>query len=159
MKLLLLLPLLFTASFPKQMPGKYFDTYCNARFGYCINYPVFLIPKAESENGDGRVFVNKEGVTVVTVYGTLNQDANGNPIALKRQYELDVQRLSQSKAVITYQKLGQNFYVVSGQKNKKIFYRKMIGKGDAYCYAILEYNRMEKNIYDSVSVAIFKSFK
>jgi len=32
-----------------------FDTYCNARFGYCIHYPNDLLyPQREADNGDGR---------------------------------------------------------------------------------------------------------
>ena len=39
-----------------------FNKYCNARFGYCIDYPKqHFIPQPESENGDGRIFKNKKG--------------------------------------------------------------------------------------------------
>jgi len=159
MKLLLLLFLLFSSNLPKKRLIKNIDTYCNARFEYCIDYPTFLIPKPESENGDGRIFVNKEGTKVLTVYGSLNQDINGDPIPLKRQYALDVQRLVSSKTKITYQKLGKGFYVVSGERNENTIYQKMIAKKNAFCYSILEYNRSAKDVYDSVSILIFKSFK
>jgi len=159
MKLLLLISLLFASNVQKSHLSNDYKTYCNSRFGYCIDYPTFLTPNPESENGDGRVFVNKENAKVLTVYGRLNQDADGNPISLKMQYSLDIQNLTSSRTKITYKKLGKDFYVVSGERNKKIFYQKMIIKNDAYCYSILEYNKLAKGIYDSVSVSIFKSFK
>ncbi|MDB5279259.1 MAG: hypothetical protein JWR61_4214 [Ferruginibacter sp.] len=158
MKLLLFVSLLFTTNFQRRDLTKDFETYCNARFGYCIDYPTFLIPNPESENGDGRVFVNKEGTKVLTVYGRLNQDVDGNPVSLKRQYTLDIENLALSKAKITYQKLGKNFYVLSGEKNNRIFYQKMIAKKNSYCYSILEYNKLAKDVYGAVSVTIFKSF-
>jgi len=135
------------------------NTYCNARFGYCINYPKFLIAQPESQNGDGRIFTNKEGQKILTGFGRLNQDADGNAISLNKQYTSDIQELSKAKSNISYQKLGKDFYILSGHKNGKIFYQKMIVKNDTFCFAILEYQDSDKPIYDSVSVDIFKSFK
>ncbi|MEI9947196.1 MAG: hypothetical protein WDN26_23645 [Chitinophagaceae bacterium] len=51
-----------------------FDTYCNARFGYCIDYPGILFPQPESENGDGRVFKDKQGNEALIVFGRLSMD-------------------------------------------------------------------------------------
>ena len=38
-----------------------FDTYCNERFAYCVDYPKALVyPRPESKNGDGRIFKKKK---------------------------------------------------------------------------------------------------
>lgn len=156
--LLVLVTLLFsrnTESINRQAP----KTYCNNRFGYCINYPLFLIPQRESYNGDGRVFINKEGKLILTVFGRLNMDVDGNAIPLSKQYAADTKELLAAKVTITYKKLGKGFYVLSGTKQEKIFYRKVILKGDAFCFALLEYAAAGKAIYDSVSADIFRSFK
>jgi hypothetical protein len=136
-----------------------YKSYCNSRFGYCIDYPAFLAAQPESENGDGRVFNNKKGITILTVFGRINQDADGNPLSLKNQYESDIKDLSLSKKNITYKKLGKTFYVLSGTKNETIFYKKTIVKDDAFCFAILEYSRQDKMLYDTVSAHLAKSFQ
>ena len=136
-----------------------YQTYCNSRFQYCINYPDFLIAEPESANGDGRIFIDKTGTEVLRVYGRLNQDANGDPITLKSQYLVDVQSIKSEKKKITYQTLGKNYYVISGQQGNYIFYKKAIIKGDAFCFAMLNYNKLGKETYDPVSAEIHRSFK
>jgi len=141
-----------------------FDTYCNARFGYCIEYPEGIIyPQPESQNGDGRVFKNKQSEEVLTVFGRMNADPDGGTISLEQQYDDDLHGALEENGnkdrVITYQKLGKTFFVISGYKKGKIFYQKTILKEDAFAYAILEYSENEKEIFDKVSTRLFKSFK
>ncbi|MBO9563895.1 MAG: hypothetical protein J7621_14025 [Niastella sp.] len=138
------------------------DQYCNARFGYCINYPAaVLTPQEEAQNGDGRRFTNKRGEVILTVFGRLNQDANGDPMTLQQQFAQDVTKLEKASAstVISYKKKGTNFYVLSGTKGSKIFYHKMIIKEDAFCFALLEYPKADKQTYDVYSKVVFDTFK
>lgn len=139
-----------------------FNTYCNARFNYCVDYPADLIPQPESTNGDGRVFKNKMNEDVLTVFGTNNLDTD-NKNALEKLYNDDLHRTNEFDTsrdrVITYQKLGETFYVLSGRKKDKIFYQKTIMKNEIFASAILEYSDAEKNIFDKVSEKIFNSFK
>lgn len=141
-----------------------FDLYCNARFAYCIEYPgAILYPQAESQNGDGRVFKNKQGEEVLTVFGRMNADPDGGAISLEQQYNDDLHGAPEENGnkdrVITYQKLGKTFFVISGYKKGKIFYQKTILKEGAFAYAILEYPESEKEIFDKVSTRLFRSFK
>jgi hypothetical protein len=138
------------------------NQYCNGRFGYCIDYPAnVLTPQEEAQNGDGRRFTNKKGEVILTVFGRLNQDANGDPLTLQQQFALDVGSLEKAGAstVITYKKKGANFYVLSGTKENKVFYHKMIIKEDAFCFALLEYPKAEKQTYDAYSKVVFDTFK
>ena len=159
MEIILLLTLLFSPNSTSFTLSFDYDSYCNSRFHYCINFPTFLFAEPESENGDGRIFVNKEGTEVLRVYGRINQDANGNAITLRKQYLLDIKSLNSTKSKITYQKFEKDYYVLSGEKNNRIFYQKVIVKEDAFCYALLNYNRLAKDTYDSVSSEIYRSFK
>lgn len=136
------------------------DAYCNARFGYCIEYPKSkLNPQEEAANGDGRTFTNSKGEVILTVFGRLNMDAEGEVIPFQKQFDNDVARLQQ-KATITYKKAGKDFYVISGQyKNGKIFYHKMIQKEDAFCFALLEYSKEQKPDFDVYAGVVFKTFK
>lgn len=141
-----------------------FDTYCNGRYGYCIDYPSAVVyPQPESYNGDGRVFKNKKGEDVLTVFGRMNASADGGTISLEQQFDDDLHSVDEENGnkdrVITYQKLGKTFFVISGYKKGKIFYQKTILKGDSFAYAILQYDESEKDVFDKVSDRIFKSFK
>lgn len=138
------------------------QTYCNARFGYCINYPdELLIPQEEAQNGDGRKFINKGGKVILTVFGRINQDANGDPITLSKQMANDIAEIEKKPAGgnVTYKKAGKDFYVLSGTKNGKLFYHKMIIKEEAFCFALLEYDQKEKDIYNKYAQVIFNTFK
>jgi len=141
-----------------------FDKYCNARFGYCIDYPIGIIyPQPESYNGDGRVFKNKQGEDILTVWGRNNSDPDFGHILIEQQFNNDLHggevEGDSKDLVITYKKLGKSFFVISGFSKGKIFYQKTIVKGDAYVFAILEYDESEKRTFDKVSEHIFKSFE
>lgn len=136
-----------------------YNQYCNARFSYCLDYPDFLKAQPESPNGDGQIFINKKGDEVLRVFGRLNLDAEGEIISLEQQFKTDIKDNLKKKNVITYKKLGETFFVISGYRNGKIFYQKTILKNDAFAFAILEYSKDEKIIYDKVSTEIFKTFK
>lgn len=135
------------------------DKYYNARFEYCLDYPKFLNPQPESQNGDGRIFINKKGEKILRVFGRLNLDSEGETISLERQYQADIQDNLKKNNVITNKKLGKTFFVISGYRNGKIFYQKTILKNDAFAFAILQYPKDEKETYDKVSMEIFKTFK
>jgi hypothetical protein len=136
------------------------DSYCNARFGYCIDYPAdVLIPQEEAANGDGRKFINRKGAIILTVFGRLNLDSEGEVIPVSKQYNSDLARLKK-EASIKYKTAGKDFYVISGQyKNGKSFYHKMILKNDAFCFAMLEYSDEEKAVFDKYAAVIHKTFK
>lgn len=145
-------------------PALSFGSYCNNRFDYCIDYPKDTIyPQPESQNGDGRVFKNKNGDKVLTVYGHWAMNTDGEDMTLRQQYENDLQGNDEPEGnnnrTITYQKLGTDYFVISGYQDKKIFYQKTILKNGAFCYAILRYNESDKALYDKVSERIFSSFK
>lgn len=141
-----------------------FDRYCNDRYKYCIDYPTDIVyPQPESYNGDGRVFKNKQGDEVLTVFGRMNASPDGGTISLEQQFDDDLHGVDEENGnkdrVITYQKLGKTFFVISGYKKGRVFYQKTILKDDSFAYAILDYSEIEKDIFDKVSEKIFESFK
>jgi hypothetical protein len=140
-----------------------YSVYCNARFGYCVQYPdQVLLPQPESMNGDGRSFQNKKGEVVLSVYGEINEDEDGNLVPIAQQYEKDLKQSKKNASpgdTITYKKLGKTFYVVSGYKKGKIFYEKVIAKDGTFCFAYFNYSPADKEVYNSISTTIFSSFK
>jgi hypothetical protein len=140
-----------------------YGVYCNGRFGYCIDYPKgILFPQPESQNGDGRVFKDKAGEEVLSVFGRIPDGDDGNPISLEQQYDIDIhggEEPEGSKFTLTYQKLSKSFFVISGYANGKIFYQKTILKDGNFAYAILKYDESQKSRFDDFSEKLFRSFK
>ena len=138
-----------------------YDTYCNARFGFCIDYPVHLLEmQPEAANGDGRAFRTPGNEVILLAFGRLDLDAEGNRIPLPQQYRNDLQQYKDSSANITYSRLGRTFYVISGTKRDgRIFYQKTVMKDDVFAFAMLDYSAAERKLYDKVTARVSASFK
>lgn len=141
-----------------------YDSYCNARFGYCIDYPKLLvIPQPEAENSDGRVFTDKSDNEVIRVYGTLildpEDDSSDNKTVLQHQFSKEVKEQQKDGLKISYQKLGKAFYVLSGIKEHKIYYLKTIENANGFARFILQYDLKDSAVYNPISDAVSKSFR
>ena len=153
--------------YPVSDPGRtspedtlHYNTYCNSRCGYCIDYPgdVFY-PQPESTNDDGRIFNNKNGDEVLRVWGMLNMTPDGGENTLNDQFNLDLKEINDKKGIVTYKKEGANFYVISGYLYDKIFYWKLIVLGYDFAEARLQYDEADSVLYNKIAERIFKSFK
>lgn len=130
-----------------------YNTYGNARFGYSISYPSNLVPKGESTNGDGQVFEARDKSAKLTVWGS----HNALNLSFKEMYDADRNEYGNS---VTYKTIGANFYVISGKRNRKIFYQKTIRSADdAYFTFVFEYSESKRAVYDQAAAQIGKSFK
>jgi hypothetical protein len=140
-----------------------FKKYCSSKFGFCVDYPEgILFPQGESDNGDGQMFKSKNAENYLQVYRDYRDMVEENAkFSLEDAYQLDTwsNDPDKPKRVLTYKKLGKNFYVVSGYNNSKVFYQKTIIINDVLATCMLEYNEAEKSIYDKVCDRIYKSFK
>lgn len=146
----------------KVAPSLSYYTYCNSRFDYCIDYPKDIIyPQPESANGDGRIFIDKQGQEILRVFGRNNSDPEFGNITLEQQFHTDLHDIEKQTdhQVITYQKLGNDFFIISGYNKDRFFYQKTILKDGALGYAMLQYEKRDKATFDKISERIFKSFK
>ena len=137
-----------------------FSQYINNRFGFSIDYPKDILEmQSESECGDGNDFMDAKDSVIITVFGRRNEDSEGNKINLSEQLSDDLKELKTDGSMITYQKLGQKFYVISGLKNSKVFYRKTITIDNAFAFTIIEYQQKDSAIYNPLIAPITASFK
>jgi hypothetical protein len=143
-----------------QSPAGY-KAYCNSRFGYCLDYPRFMVPQPESGSGDGRVFEDRKTGATLTVWGrtTTNPDG-GAAYTLAQQFAADLNQMkADTRRQITYNKQEKDFFVISGYVSGHIFYQKTVLQQDAFAYAVLEYPQAAKARYDEVSKQVFKSLR
>lgn len=89
-----------------------FNTYCNDRFDFCVQYPDILIKQPESTNGDGTSFISKDRSIKMSTWGSYG--------SMDEDYIL-----SREGIEITYETKKKTFFVVTGWKNNgNGYYRK-----------------------------------
>lgn len=140
-----------------------YNSYCNAIYNYCIDYPDWLlIPQNESQNGDGRIFTDKSGHEILRVYGIRMLDPEGGDHQLQDQFAKDigdaVSGSAGNKLEVTYKKLGKTFYVISGYKGGKVYYQKMIETKEGFANMILQYSVNDSIVFNKVVGAVARSF-
>lgn len=127
-----------------------YKTYSNARFGYSVSYPAnILIPQGEPDNGDGQVFLSRDGHAEMRVFGRYN---------VQNETLRSAFNSAQEGKSVTYKLLRGNFYVVSGHKDGKIFYEKTMLKGDTFKTFMIEYDEADASTYDAITARVARSF-
>jgi hypothetical protein len=141
---------------PAQTRHEY-RTYHNARFDYSISYPAnLLIPQGESVNNDGQSFLSRNGRTELLVYGSYNSLDQ----TLREVFEQESGRSAEHpNRVVTYKVLRNDWFVVSGTENGRIFYQKTMLRNSTFKSFRIEYDKSEKQTFDPITVFIARSFK
>lgn len=151
--------LIFTLVFWTQLAvaADAYEIYHNDRFDYSIAYPKdILFPQGESDNGDGQKFLSKDAGASLIVYGSNN--------ALNQSLEEVYREESRGgtaenpKKVVTYKVLKDNWFVVSGFNNGRIFYQKTIFAGDVFKTFLFEYDESQRKLYNPITKQLEKSF-
>ncbi|MBK6620899.1 MAG: hypothetical protein IPH04_03440 [Saprospirales bacterium] len=118
------------------------ERYCNARYGFCLDYPgAVLNQKHVSENNDGVAVLSADGNYQLRVYGYFN--VMGWSVSEEYQDFLEVIRSNNNGAPI--KELEKNFtedqFEVLLQVGKMLHYEKTILKGNHFISLTLEANR------------------
>lgn len=132
-----------------------YSTYRNARFGYVVSYPSNLVsPRPEAPNGDGRIFKSKDGRTTLTVWG----ENNVFDRSLKTQMSVARRDWGKDKGHLTYWKLGNGFYVLSGTTGQEIFYEKTIPVDGGFVTMLWQYPKNQKTKFDAAVTRTTRAF-
>lgn len=137
--------------------GMTYNTYANARFGYSIAYPVgILYPQGEADNGDGQKFLSKDGQATMLVYGGHQLD----DVPLSDMYEAASKEkaLNGASRNVTMKVLKKDWFVISGYAGGRVFYQKTMLRNGVIKTFIIEYDRAQKSIYDSITARVSRSF-
>ena len=132
-----------------------YSTYHNARFGYSVLYPSNLVsPRPEAPNGDGRVFKSSDGRATLSVWG----ENNVFDRSLKTQMNEARLDWAKDKAKVTYSKMGNGFYVLSGLTGGQIFYEKTVPIRGGFATMLWQYPRTQKTTYDVAVTRTTRAF-
>ena len=127
-----------------------YTKYCNSRFGFCVSYPVNFGMSPSPDNNDGREFYDREGFSM-TASGMYNVLENSLKDEMKSQEE--------DFDTVTYRKVKDNWYVLSGYKDENILYIKTyMGKETIY-HLYIRYPARLKKEYDKIVSKASRSFK
>ena len=134
----------------------YFNTYYNNRFDFVVDYPSIFIAGEEPTNGDGLSFSHKDAS--LSFFGRNAGIWENDDLANLFNEQ------KKSYATVTYEKLGKNFFVLSGYTSTgQIFYIKTIYKisNESFITGYLVYTETttNKDYYDKIINHIFNSLK
>ena len=145
--ILAILLLLFTSQAYAQLPYK---SYCNTRFGFCVDYPATFGMGPAPTNNDGREFSDQDGFFMI---------ASGMHNALDNSLIEEMKSQEEDFDKITYRVKKKNWFVLSGYKDNDILYLKTyIGKEYIY-HLYIRYPTELKTEYNTLLSTISRSFK
>lgn len=130
--------------------------YRNDRFGLNLLYPADVFkPVRAAEAGDGQLFQSEGGARLLV--GALVNDSGFSPAG----YQNYIAQKSYSQYRIDYRPLGQNWFVLSGEADGRIFYEKVMfscGGRLINSFALL-YSTEERGKFDVILQRMEKSFR
>ncbi|PCH48267.1 MAG: hypothetical protein COC23_00295 [Hyphomicrobiales bacterium] len=114
------------------------QTYRNHEHGFSVEYPADLFTqRGPSENWEGVRFSTQDGRRFLSVYGF----NNGDELPLKQVRDIIIE--SYSDREVTYQRLKDNWFVLSGYEyiddEKMIFYHRLASNKAGTRFAVFEF--------------------
>ena len=129
----------------------------NERFGFRLEYPADLFrPHRTSKAGDGMVLVSSDGNGRLLV-GAFANHSGYSPAS----YQSSLARQSYGSFPVTYAPRGQTWFALSGEREGKIFYEKVMfscGNGIITSFA-MTYPAAQRRRFDAVVERIENSFR
>ena len=129
----------------------------NDRFGFGLDYPADLFrPHRTSKAGDGMVLVSRDGNGRLLV-GAFENRAGYSPAS----YQGYLARQSYGSYPVTYAPRGQTWFALSGERDGKIFYEKvMFSCGNRVITSFaMTYPSAQRRRFDAVVERIENSFR
>lgn len=138
-----------------------YETYQNSRYEFMIEFPrKLLIPRGESDNGDGQIFISRDQTAKLVAFGKVNLDFEVNrPYTIKTAYAKELQSFkNQGKRQVTLKVQKENWYVLSGFEGKNIFYCKTYCLKDTIITFEITYPAAQRELWDTTINRLSKSF-
>lgn len=147
----------------QNLRGTRWVKYWDSQYGFVLLYPstIFepLAPETldpDDKDNQGVRFISKDGEAVIWAWGALNTD---NRSLLN--YMKFVRDKAERKGIITYSPHGDNWFVLSGYKDDRIFYRKVILSCNDYVVNNLhiEYPKALRKLYEPIVEGLENHFR
>jgi hypothetical protein len=117
------------------------DTYCNARYGFCVDYPSNLKRQPESDNGDGCIINDESGIEVMRAWASVDANEEG----IKKYYMslLNTPSTEGSKLTINESLLENDFFELIGAEGDQYYFRKTVFKDGIFVSASCQTDKID----------------
>ncbi|WP_346292831.1 hypothetical protein [Sphaerothrix gracilis] len=141
------------ATQPLEIPENIvYERYSNNRFDFSLRYPANLVtPQAAPTNNDGRVFQSANSQITIRAFGRNNSLST----SLETAYQ---QAMQAEDRDVTYNTLGDRYFVVSGYEAGRIFYEKTVLENGVFKSLVLSYDEALQPQFDAVVAEVASSF-
>lgn len=134
-------------------------TYRNEKFGFILNYPSSFIldPQSVPPNGDSARFSTASGAATAVV----SVGRNLRNLRLRQLMEEDRRDILQNGGgELTYERIRNNWYVISGYMVGRIFYqRTMLLRDETIATLWIEFPREKKPCFEGAVTTMSLSFR
>ena len=133
------------------------SSYKNERFGFQLSYPGGLFQRTETPNSErGALWTSTDGAARLIATASLNETSE--TIGAYRAF---VMRETYADAKFDYTPAKNNWFVLSGRKDDRIFYERItfVCQGRFIYGWQLNYPASQKRKYDAIVEAIHRSYK
>ena len=146
------------AELSNQPSDLHMATYVNSVYRYHVSYPdKQLVPKGESDSGDGQVFESKDKLCELRVYRD-TRDILYEGAILKKSFREDFD--SFEKDSISNSEQTDNYYIIEGKNSNGFFHQKtFLRKDNLLVTAIFSYKSEASAIYQPLVAPIFSSMR
>jgi len=130
-----------------------YGCYTNHKYGYVVAWPkMHLTGQGESDSGDGQVFSSPDGQARLACWASFNE-VLGESIG-----QAYAQALQEAGTQVSYKYLGKDFFVISGTRDGKVFYRKTLLAHGVQASFELSYAAQLKAAFDPIVKDVARSF-
>jgi len=129
-----------------------YQNYHNERYGFSFEFPKGLTMDPPPTNGDGVTLRNHE--LEILAYGHMTNTWRENE-TISDYFEDD---LNNTNAEISYQRLADNWYVISYNENGVINYKKFFFGDNSANVLWITYPADKQDVYGSITTRISESF-
>ena len=134
-----------------------YQVHDNKRLQFSISYPVNLLSlHGEAADGLSQRFVSRDGRALLILSGAPGRSTADLPELYLRQ-SLGANPEKPTR-VVTYKIKKENWFVVSGFEQSRIWYEKTIGSSNTVVSFRLEYEESQRQLFDLVAGTMAKSF-
>ncbi|MFC7062446.1 hypothetical protein [Halobacillus seohaensis] len=128
-----------------------YTTYSNERFGFSFSYPTFLEMNPPPTNGDG-ITLTHEDFEMVAYGGHTNVLSDNETIETYYQENLD------NLGEVHYQKLTDQWYVLSYQEQGTVTYKKFFFNDSEFNTFTITYPASKQDKYGDITTKIANDF-
>lgn len=140
-----------------------YESYANARFGFSVEYPSTFEADYMPDNGDG-IEVHDDTATIIASGSHFGLTEEGSTLAsdkrsIESYYEYDVAEAEEESELVSYERLEDDWYVVSYFDGTNNIYKKSILADDYIANLLIEYPADLQEEYETMVERVSETFQ